>query len=415
MTVIVALVAAVFAAPASATEQPPPFSFAFGEEGAGNGQFKSPRGIAADAKGNTWVTDWANNRVQKFDSQGKYLSQFGKFGSGNGQLRKPEGIAVDSEGNIWVVDGWTNNRVQKFNSQGEYLDQFGEEGSGNGQFSEPLDIAIDSANHVWVSDVSLNRVQQFDAEGAYLSQFGAAGSGNGQFSMPTNVAIDSNDDIWVVDNGNQRVQKFTQTGEYLTQFGAQGDGEGEFGSPWALTIDSEDNLWVTDLDNQEVQRWGVSWRIGGQTFAELGLAKAALESTGTFEIEIPKLFITFNCQEEGSGTISPSRAESIQITLSCEMVGFEECVLEPIEMEVDSDFNSLYGNILFTTHGEGCWLFDEATIVNGTGSFSYGAEAVGLDVAASHTTTFGLHTVYISGSSDWALAGSHAGKTLGIW
>jgi hypothetical protein len=40
-----------------------------------------------------------NNRVEKFDSSGKYLSQFGGFGTGPGQMHGPEGIALDPNTN----------------------------------------------------------------------------------------------------------------------------------------------------------------------------------------------------------------------------------------------------------------------------------------------------------------------------
>jgi hypothetical protein len=64
----------------------PRFSFAIGKSDSGNGQFSYPSGVAIDASGNAWVVDGENNRVQKFNSKGEYLSKFGSGGSGNGQL-----------------------------------------------------------------------------------------------------------------------------------------------------------------------------------------------------------------------------------------------------------------------------------------------------------------------------------------
>jgi DNA-binding beta-propeller fold protein YncE len=51
-------------------------------------------GLAFDASGNIYVSDVGNNRIQKFDSHGNYLSQFGSYGSGNGQFFAPYGVAV---------------------------------------------------------------------------------------------------------------------------------------------------------------------------------------------------------------------------------------------------------------------------------------------------------------------------------
>jgi len=56
------------------------FSFAFGSEGSGNGQFMLPRGIAAGRGGNIYVADTDNNRVQVFNSSGVFQSAFGSQG-----------------------------------------------------------------------------------------------------------------------------------------------------------------------------------------------------------------------------------------------------------------------------------------------------------------------------------------------
>jgi tripartite motif-containing protein 71 len=90
-------------------------------------------GMAIDGEGNVWAADKENNRIEKFNSKGEYLSQFGTSGSGNGQFSKPYDVAIDKEGNIWVTDRG-NSQVEKFNSKGEYLLQFGSLGNGNGQF-----------------------------------------------------------------------------------------------------------------------------------------------------------------------------------------------------------------------------------------------------------------------------------------
>jgi subtilisin len=274
------------------------FSFAFGKNGIGNGEFKAPNDLAFDSTGNLWVTDFENNRLQKFNPKGEYLSQFGQAGESNGQLKSPRGIAIDSEGNLWVVDRG-NNRVQKFNSKGEYLSQFGKKGSGNGQFGSPSDIAIDPSGNLWVVDQGNNRIQKFNSKGEYQSQFGTYGSGKGQFEGPYAIAIDPDGDLWVVEfeSENNRVQKFNPKGEYLSQFatpgaasgplgiaidserniwvssitgtitqffpegeavsqfGKSGSGEGQFQVPFSVAVDSAGDIWVTDKNNQRVQKW----------------------------------------------------------------------------------------------------------------------------------------------------------------
>ena len=70
----------------------------------GSGQFNFPRGIAVDEKGNVYVADTNNHRVQKFSHTGRSLTKWGSYGSGKSQFNNPQGIAVDSKGNVYVCD-----------------------------------------------------------------------------------------------------------------------------------------------------------------------------------------------------------------------------------------------------------------------------------------------------------------------
>ena len=46
-----------------------------GERGTGQGEFNTPHTIAADAKGNIYVGDRANRRIQVFDPDGTFLRE----------------------------------------------------------------------------------------------------------------------------------------------------------------------------------------------------------------------------------------------------------------------------------------------------------------------------------------------------
>jgi len=86
----------------------------WGSQGSGDGQLNFPTGIAVDSSsGNVYVTDWGNHRIQKFDSNGKFLAKWGSQGTADGQFRGPQGVAVDSSGNVYVVDS-ENARIQVF-------------------------------------------------------------------------------------------------------------------------------------------------------------------------------------------------------------------------------------------------------------------------------------------------------------
>lgn len=245
----------------------------WGGWGTGDGEFWSPQSVALDSSGNVYVADYYNNRVQKFDNNGTFITKWGGdgpgyngSGTGDGQFQRPVGIAVDSSNNVYVAD-YINNRVQKFDSNGEYITKFGGtgpgpngRGSGDGQFYYPMGIAVDSGGNVYVVDSNNNRVQKFDSNGKYLTKWGGTGpgwngrgSGDGEFSSPRGIAVDSGGKVFVSDTGNNRVQVFDSNGMFMDKFGSYGTGDGEFQFISGIAVDSGGNAYVVDLRGNKVQ------------------------------------------------------------------------------------------------------------------------------------------------------------------
>ena len=77
----------------------------------------------------------------------------------------PAGMALDSRGNLYILDTG-NHRVQKFSPEGKYIASFGRQGQGPGDFSYPDSIDIDGEDMVWVSDPNNQRIQVLTPEGA---------------------------------------------------------------------------------------------------------------------------------------------------------------------------------------------------------------------------------------------------------
>jgi DNA-binding beta-propeller fold protein YncE len=77
------------------------------------------------------VAEASNSRIQKFDSDGGFLTKWGTNGGGNGQFSEPRAVAVDGDGNIYVADS-LNHRIQKFDSDGGFLTTWGAFGTGDG-------------------------------------------------------------------------------------------------------------------------------------------------------------------------------------------------------------------------------------------------------------------------------------------
>jgi DNA-binding beta-propeller fold protein YncE len=88
----------------------------------GNGQFRTPYSVAAGPH-ELYVADTHNNRLQEFTFSGRFIQRLGRNGgdgtpgSGRGQFSTPYGVAVDCRGNLYVTDEG-NDRVQVFAAAG---------------------------------------------------------------------------------------------------------------------------------------------------------------------------------------------------------------------------------------------------------------------------------------------------------
>jgi sugar lactone lactonase YvrE len=80
--------------------------------------FNQPGDVAVDAKGNLYILDSANCRVQKFGPDGKFLATFGRKGQGPGEFVLPDSINFDKAGNLVVFDPY-QRRIQHILAEGK--------------------------------------------------------------------------------------------------------------------------------------------------------------------------------------------------------------------------------------------------------------------------------------------------------
>lgn len=255
--------------------------------------FIRPTGVATDGQSNIYVVDGGNHRIQKFDSDGKFLTMWGNQGSGDGQfvfLVPPAhygSVAVDSQGNVYVTDH--NARVQKFDSSGKFLMKWGQKGTGDGQFADEMKITVDIQGNAYVTDVDNYRIQKFDSNGKFLLKWGQKGTGDGEFGNnnasdwgPFAIAVDREGNVYVTDPGNYRVQKFDSNGRFLNKWGSQGTGDNQFARIGGIATDQKGRVYVTDLNAQRVlqfdnqgkflSKWGSIGTTPGMLLFPSGIA-----------------------------------------------------------------------------------------------------------------------------------------------
>jgi sugar lactone lactonase YvrE len=150
------------------------------EIGNGYYGFEFAHSVRVDKDDNIWTVDEGTNMITKFSADGKVLMVLGRrppavegvqaYPAGpNAPARKyifcrPTDIGWDPQGNIFVSDGYCNNRVVKYDKDGRFLAQAGSEKPGKalGEFNLPHGLQVDGQGNVWVADRSNNRYQVLD-------------------------------------------------------------------------------------------------------------------------------------------------------------------------------------------------------------------------------------------------------------
>ena len=226
----------------------------FGSGGQGDGQFYHPRGIAVDDDGNILVADQKNGRIQKFNSQGEYITKVnGNHETHSKELGLPVGIGIHPHTKMIYVTDIKHHRIQILHPNLNYSGSFGSYGKGDGLLNEPNDVAFDSAGNVYVADNENHRIQVFSATGQYFRKFGHFGETKGELNYPSSISIDRDDVIYVTELYNNRVSMFTLQGDFLHSFGRKGNGEGEFNHPRGIKVDKSGNIYVSDHGNDRIQ------------------------------------------------------------------------------------------------------------------------------------------------------------------
>lgn len=112
------------------------------------------------------VTDFKKDTVYVLNTALRIQKSFGGTGNEEGKFHGPQGACFDPKGNIYVVDSG-NDRVQKFDHTGRFILSFGKSGEYEGHLSNPTDCAA-TADMVYITDTGNNRISAFDDSGNYI-------------------------------------------------------------------------------------------------------------------------------------------------------------------------------------------------------------------------------------------------------
>jgi peptidylamidoglycolate lyase len=214
----------------------------------GDDMFNLAHGIRVDADGFLWVTDNADNLVQKYTIEGELLMTLGEKGVAGDNASHvafdgPADVFVNDNGDIYVADGYRNSRVIQLNSEGEFIRIYGGTmGDGPSEFNLAHAVVVDSQDRVIVADSGNGRIQVFAQDGRLLEQW---------YDFPSNprggMFIDDDDTLYVshVDAEAVTIMKGGEVIEIV---------DGIEGRPHGVTVDADGDIYVANTGGRIVKK-----------------------------------------------------------------------------------------------------------------------------------------------------------------
>jgi sugar lactone lactonase YvrE len=185
-------------------------------------KFLNPMGLAVDAAGNVYVADSGNATIRMITPAGMVSTLAGTAGvtgsaDGSGaaaQFRDPRGVAADAAGNVYVAD--TANQTIRLVTPGGLVTTLAGsatvtgsvDGSGSAaRFLNPEAIAVDPAGILYLADTYNHTLRRVTAAGVVSTFVGKAGERgvrlgpDGRLDTPFAVAVNATTGVTLSLNG----------------------------------------------------------------------------------------------------------------------------------------------------------------------------------------------------------------------
>lgn len=233
------------------------FVMSFGEKGDLPGQLSKPLGVSADAKGNIYVSDTGNNRLQKFSPRGELITFIGGFGWDKSQFQFPIDIFVYNSLDIFVAD-FDNNRIQRYDKDLNWLTSYSSNENWNPkyQFLFPHSVCLSLHGDFFIVDSENDKVIKLNASFEPQLSFGDYDWGQGVLEEASHVYVSKNDNIYVTDVAAHSILVYDYFGNFLYSIGQE-----HLISPRGLCVDELENIFVADSQKNQILGFDQTGRL----------------------------------------------------------------------------------------------------------------------------------------------------------
>lgn len=170
------------------------------------GPFNYPTNIALAKNGDIYVSDgYGNARIHVFSPEGELKFSWGEPGTAPGQFNLPHSLRFDDQERLYVCDR-ANNRIQIFDKEGRFIDQWCD-------FERPADMFISQDGIMYVAeckrcsafDGTPSRVTILNLNGNILARIGGDKPYDPSLGHHTahGIAVDSEGSLYVAEVGQR--------------------------------------------------------------------------------------------------------------------------------------------------------------------------------------------------------------------
>lgn len=188
-----------------------------------------------------YTIDVENNEIYLRDRTGKVIKTAGGYGWEEGLFDEPTDISTGDDLNYYITD-YNNQRIQRFDKQLNYIGMF--EGNSAGNEFYPLAVGISRFKKLFILDDEKEKILCFNSSRELVNEFGGVEQEEYNIENPVDMEIDKEGNVVVLEKNR------------ILNFDRMGTGRSRYNLDDSITAQSvtkiQDNYIVTTKEDDKI-------------------------------------------------------------------------------------------------------------------------------------------------------------------